>query len=229
MLIYPPTHEQVRRNLERTYDRFKTALKQINHLVAKALMSLMTVCDNIDKYRDWAKQLSFLLDDLVSNSEFAKLMVIYDYFVREEKYQTDPDRSKIVSLILKRFEGAQFITKIVTVVDQPTGSVAPGTMPFLIRLGEPVIGEILDRMAADQILNSESALYHILEQTPADPSVTASCPIRPVAARQWCRKNHVHNSYYRSGIDPLVRSPGGSGRFSRTQFLGHHSGKSAGG
>ena len=140
---------------------------RINHLVAKALMSLMTICETIDEYRDWAKQVSILLDDLVANSEFSNLMAIYDYFVREEKYQTDPDRSKIVSLVLKRFEDAQFITKIVNIVDQPTGSVAPGTMPFLIRIGEPVIGEILDRMAADQILNSESALYRILEQTPA--------------------------------------------------------------
>lgn len=116
---------------------------QINCHVGRAMMMLMYKSPDIDSYRQWARQLTYLLDDLLESHAFHFLIDTLN-FVNKEKKSNDSQKAKIARLVLDSFSDPQFVARAVEIIrafgDRPPREV----MDFLSALGEPVVVEIFE-------------------------------------------------------------------------------------
>lgn len=133
----------------------------INARVGRAMTRLMTSSADTAGYRDWARQLAYLLDDLLDTRAFESLIELMS-FVRSEQAGDDKERSEIAGLLMDRFSDPSFVSKAIEVVQTSDGELTPETLGFLMELGEPVVMEIFDGLDPAHTLLEEGVLTQIL-------------------------------------------------------------------
>jgi hypothetical protein len=129
---------------------------------ARAMVRLMTASADAAVYRDWARQLAYLLDDLLDVRAFDYLIELMGV-VRAEQAGSDPQRSEIAGLIRSRFNDTQFVAKAIQTVRESGKQPSPEGLKFLTALGEPVVLEIFDSVDPDRILDEEGGFIQILK------------------------------------------------------------------
>lgn len=129
--------------------------------VGRAITRLMDQCEDISGYRDWARQLSYLLDDLVENRAYRYLTRVIEY-VRREKRSKDKARAEIAGLVSARFSDPQFVARAIESVPTYQKDVDPDALVFFIELGEPAVVEIFDGLDPRDSFNEEGVLNQIL-------------------------------------------------------------------
>jgi hypothetical protein len=134
----------------------------INAHAGRAMTRLMTTSADVAGYRDWARQLAYLLDDLLETQAFDYLIELMA-LVRAEKAGEDKERSEIASLLLDRFSDPQFVARTIETVQKAGGDLSPETLGFLIELGEPVVLEIFDGLDPSLTLHDEEVFTKILK------------------------------------------------------------------
>ncbi len=135
---------------------------QINSHVGRAMASLMAISNDVDGYRDWARQLAYILDDLLDTRAFPCLIQILD-FIRKEQEGADQERAEIAGLVLDRFSDPQFVTRSVASAHESGAKVAPDALAFLRNLGEPVAIEILEGLISVKSLERQGVLMQLLD------------------------------------------------------------------
>jgi hypothetical protein len=153
-------HEDTSRSLAKEVAGNLTGARIHIH-AGRAMMRLMTRSDDIPGYRDWAKQLTYLLDDLVDHSAYGYLTQVLTFFRREKKNK-DPQRAEIAGLVVDRFSDPQCVAKAIESVRSSVGGVDPEALAFFTELGEPVVVEILDGLDPDQTFHDQDVLVRIL-------------------------------------------------------------------
>jgi hypothetical protein len=133
---------------------------------AEAMVRMMTASADAAGYRDWARQLAYLLDDLLDVRAFGYLKELMR-LVRAEEAGGDPQRSEIAGLIRSRFGDTQFVAKAVQAVRETGKDPSPEALEFLTAIGEPVVLEIFDSVDPERILDEEGGFLQILKRLPA--------------------------------------------------------------
>lgn len=128
----------------------------------RAITRLMTSSADISGYRDWARQLTYLLDDLLDSHAYDYLTQLI-LTMRHEKNKKNKDRAEIAGLVLDRFSDPQFVTKAIESLQSSMGTVESAALAFLLELGEPVVVEIFDGLDPDQTFNEQGVLTQILQ------------------------------------------------------------------
>jgi hypothetical protein len=128
----------------------------------RAMMRLMTHSDDLSGYRDWAKQLTYLLDDLVDHGAYGYLTQVLAFF-RSEKESEDPERAEIAGLVLDRFTDPQCVARAIESVQSSQGEADPEALVFFMEIGEPVVVEIFDGLEPDQTFHDQDVLTQILK------------------------------------------------------------------
>lgn len=118
----------------------------INSHVSRAMVELMAQSPDTEGYRSWARQLSYLLDDLLETQAYDCLAETLA-FVRDELDNPDKEKVKIADIVLDHFNGPEFVAKAVERILKVHGDAGEQGMPFLIQLGEPVVVEIMDLLS----------------------------------------------------------------------------------
>jgi hypothetical protein len=128
----------------------------------RAMMRLMTHSSDLTGYRDWAKQLTYLLDDLVDHGAYGYLTQVLTFF-RREKESEDPRRAEIAGLVLDRFNDPQCVARAIESVQSAGGEADPDALAFFLEIGEPVVVEIFDGLEPDQTFHDQDVLTQILK------------------------------------------------------------------
>ena len=134
----------------------------IHSHVGRAIEQLMVTSADTAAYRDWARQLAYLLDDLLDSGAYAYLAELMAS-IRREQAGADPDRAAIAGLVMDRFTDPQFVATAIEMVQHSTDQITPEALVFLMELGEPVVVEIFDGLDPDLTLYDQGVLSQILE------------------------------------------------------------------
>ena len=134
---------------------------RINAHAGRAMARLMKSSGEVSGYRDWARQLAYLLNDLLETRAFGFLTELMA-FVRQEKAAADTERSLIAGLLLHRFSEPQFVTKAIEVVQKDSEEPTIEVLDFLMEIGEPVVQEIFDEIDPSQTFHDEGVIIRIL-------------------------------------------------------------------
>ncbi len=135
---------------------------QVNVHTGRAITRLMTSSLNTAGYRDWARQLTYLLDDLLKSRSFAylaELMVL----LRHEQHDNDDDRAQIAELVMDRFGDPQFVADAVQKARRPDGDMASDALSFLIELGESVAAEVLEELDPAETFSGHTFYEKLLD------------------------------------------------------------------
>jgi hypothetical protein len=130
--------------------------------VGRAIEHLMVTSADTAAYRDWARQLAYLLDDLLDSGAYAYLAELMAS-IRREQAGADTDRAAIAGLVMDRFTDPQFIATAIEKVRHSMDQIVPEALVFLMELGEPVVVEIFDGLDPDLTLYDQGVLSQILE------------------------------------------------------------------
>ena len=139
---------------------------RINAHMGRAMARLMESSTDVSGYRDWARQLAYLLNDLLESRSFGYLAELIS-FVRHEKAASDPERSQIAGLLLNRFSEPQFVARAISMVQKDTDGLSPEMLGFLKELGEPVVQEILDGIDPSEPFHDNGVATRILSHLSA--------------------------------------------------------------
>jgi HEAT repeat protein len=129
---------------------------------ARAMARMMAVSADAAGYRDWARQLAYLLDDLLEVRAFGYLKELMG-IVRAEAAGHDPQRTEIAGLLLNRFSDTQFVANAVEAARVRGKDPSPEALGFLTALGEPVVLEIFDSVDPERILEEKEGFIQILK------------------------------------------------------------------
>lgn len=135
---------------------------RINAHTGRAIIRLMRYSTDISGYRDWARQLTYLLDDLLDSHAYDYLTQLI-HAMRHEKQNKEEDRAEIAGLVLDRFSDPQFVAKAIESIQTTMGAPESQALDFLMELGEPVVVEIFDGLDPDQTLHEQGVLTQILQ------------------------------------------------------------------
>ena len=129
---------------------------------AKAMARMMTASEDAAGYRDWARQLAYLLDDLLRIQAFGYLIELMGV-VRAATTGSDPQRTEIARLLLSRFSDTQFVAKAIQAVKDSDRAPSPEFLAFLTAIGEPVVLEIFDSVDPARMLDEDGGFIQILK------------------------------------------------------------------
>ncbi|RJQ84620.1 MAG: hypothetical protein C4519_04595 [Desulfobacteraceae bacterium] len=135
--------------------------------VALDLIGLMAGSLTVEEYRDWARQLTFLLDDLLELHAYGVLIKIWDDVQAARQTQASSEKAKISGLVLDHFTAPAFLARAVESIHRPAGNIAGQALEFLERMGEPVVAEALECWGGDEKYQPESAIMQLLSHLPA--------------------------------------------------------------
>jgi hypothetical protein len=138
---------------------------RINTHVGRAIARLMQTCEDLACYRDWARQLAYLLDELLESQAFDYLTELID-FVRRQHACTDTERSRVAGLLMNRFSEPQFVTKAIEMVKRRAEGPTSDMLGFLSQMGEPVVLEILDSLDPGRAFDDEDIRVRMLGCVP---------------------------------------------------------------
>lgn len=160
----------------------------ISIVVAGALNGLMAASIDAEEYRDWARQLTFLLDDLISLGAFGPLAKIFDTLHQTGNDAIDGERQKINALVLAHFHSADFAAKAVAAFPRSTARADYGeAIAFLARLGEAAVIEALESIGVDEPFDPNGGLMHILTHLAPQAVKEALERLRDPRPRYLCR------------------------------------------
>jgi hypothetical protein len=176
----------------------------------RAMARMMTASADAAGYRDWARQLAYLLNDLLEIRAFGYLIELMA-FIHAEKAGSDPQRSEIAGLLLSRFSDAQFVAKAIQTVRESGKELAPDALGFLTALGEPVILEIFDSMDPARILDEEGVIIQILKS------------FSSLAAREALERINDPRPEYVIQMIRIIRTMGDGESVQQVRFVLDHS------
>lgn len=183
---------------------------KIHSHAGRAITRLMTHSADISEYRGWAKQLAYLLDDLVDNGAYGYLIEVLAHF-RREKRRKDSERAEIAGLVLDRFSDPQFVARAIESVQSSMGETDPKALAFFIELGEPVVVEIFDGLDPDQTFHEQSVLTQILKN------------LRALTAREALLRIKDPRPDYVRRMIRIIRKMGDSRSVEQIRLLMDHS------
>jgi hypothetical protein len=129
----------------------------VNTHVGRAMLALMNNSHNIAGYREWARQLAYLLDDLLESQAYLFLADIMARFGKV-KAAGDPEKAKIAGLVLARFGDPQFVARAVEIARSSGDEVDPKALAFLLDLGEPVVVEIFEGLDPNETFFGQNSI-----------------------------------------------------------------------
>jgi HEAT repeats len=157
--------------------------------VGRAMTRLMTASPDLAGYRDWARQLAYLLNELLEARAFEYLAELMQ-FIRSEHETAKPQRAQIAGLLLNRFSDPQFVAKAIDILQKPASETPPEALAFFLELGEPVLLEIFDGLEPSQTFHDEEVVTQILCQLSAQTAKEALARVkdpRPAYVRRMLR------------------------------------------
>jgi HEAT repeat protein len=160
-----PAHQALTTPMEDLRQSIEASLEepQITILVAGALNGLMEASADTEEYRDWARQLTFLLDELVALGAFGSLLKIHDAVQPCAKGADDEQRRKINALVQDHFLSPDFVAKAVAAFYRPTHAIQTDeALALLKRMGEAAVVEALDLLGAETSFDAKGGLMRIL-------------------------------------------------------------------
>jgi HEAT repeat protein len=127
------------------------------------MVELMAQSPDKDGYLSWARQLSYLLDDLLESQAYECLAETLA-FVRGELENPDKEKAKIADIILDQFSSPEFVAKAVERIFKVHGEEGAQGLDFLVQLGEPVVVEILDQLSTGETVIDRKKLISSLDK-----------------------------------------------------------------
>ncbi|MCP4747215.1 MAG: hypothetical protein GY874_13905 [Desulfobacteraceae bacterium] len=124
--------------------------KKITCHTCLALVHLMTASKDQQDYRIWARQLTIIKDELINEKSFDCLHTILQISQKEFLNQSDPDKKKILALVLKSFTESEFISAFIKSLLDQDQEICKRAQNLLKSLGKPAAGEILDSLEDDE-------------------------------------------------------------------------------
>jgi hypothetical protein len=184
-------------------------VSNIHSQVSRALSGLMAQSPDSEDYRGWARQLSYILGDLLDTQAYDSLTETLA-FVRSEKENPDRQKAKLADIVWQHFSGPEFVAKAVKRVLKSQGEAADSGYLFLQKLGEPVVVEILDLLSTGETDIDRKVLLQSLDR------------FGPLAAREAVeRLNDSRMKYLRMMIQ-IVRRLGDSQSAEQLRSLLEH-------
>jgi hypothetical protein len=160
---------------------FGMSTKEIDCHTGYALMRLMAVSGDIGGYRDWARQLALMLDDLARSRAFGCLCEILTFVRKEHEGQADLERKKITGLVFDRFMAPEFMAGLVAAAEMEKDETADDIGRLIAMLGEPAVVEILDSLHGHESAEVLEKKMLLLE---------AFGPLAAVQAQQRLNESH---------------------------------------
>ena len=114
--------------------------------IGLALTRLMAISGDTQGYRDWARQLTLTLDDLVDDGAFDCLADIFTFLLEEDGFQTEPEKRKVVGLVLNRFSDPQFLANVIDRAEAGPGAIGTAGATLLKHIGNAALIEVLEAM-----------------------------------------------------------------------------------
>ncbi len=134
---------------------------RINVHTGRAFTRLMAGSPDKADFRDWARQLTYLLDDLLESRSFGYLVELIQW-LRDELPSGDPDRDQIAELVLDRFHDPQFVADAVDKARRTDGEIDSDALQFLIELGEAVAAELLEEIDPSETISGHGFYEKLL-------------------------------------------------------------------
>jgi hypothetical protein len=135
---------------------------RVNALVGKALMQLMSLSEDAAEYRDFGRQLALLLNDLISDGNFAMLIRIYDFVSLEQRSQSQPDKNKVAGLVLNGLRDPMFVERVVALASRTKTGEREPAFELIARLGEAAVAEIFDNLRPEERLGEDDIRFGML-------------------------------------------------------------------
>jgi HEAT repeat protein len=135
----------------------------INCHVSRAMIELMGQSPDPEGYRSWARQLSYLLDDLLETQAY-DCMAETLAFVRGELDKPDKEKAKIADIVMDYFNSPEFVAKAVERILKVRGEAGAQGIDFLVQLGEPVVVEIMDQLSTGETEIDRKILIQTLDK-----------------------------------------------------------------
>ena len=129
--------------------------REVQCHAARALLRLMAVSGDAADYRDWARQLTLVIPELVELHAYSCLSDIWDFAQEEHLRQQEQEQFKVAGLVLKSFLQPRFVSGLVASVEKADATCMAEAMELFPRLGEPVVVEILDSMDGSESSEAE--------------------------------------------------------------------------
>lgn len=181
----------------------------INGHVSRAMVKLMAQSPGTEGYRSWARQLSYLLNNLLETQAYDCLAETLA-FVQSELGNPDKEKAKIANILLDHFSSPEFVAKAVARIMKAHGDADERGFQFLVKLGEPVVVEIMDLLSTGETTIDRKKLIKSLDQ------------FGPLAAREAVeRLNDSRLNFLRMMIQ-IVRRLGDRQSAEHLRFLLEH-------
>ena len=135
----------------------------INCQVSRAMIELMGQSPDPEGYRSWARQLSYLLDDLLESQAYDCLVETLA-FIQRELDHADKEKAKIADIVLHYFNSPEFVAKAVKRILKMHGEAGAQGIDFLVQLGEPVVVEIMDQLSTGETEIDRKILIQSLDK-----------------------------------------------------------------
>ncbi len=130
--------------------------------VALALKGLMDESIDLEEYRDWARQLTFYLDVLITCHDYRALSEIHDFITRQQRDAVSTDRQKICRLVLDHFDSGAFLSSAIGSALQPDGQVDARLISLLEHIGDTAVAEIVEAVGAGDPFEKGSLHFTLL-------------------------------------------------------------------
>jgi hypothetical protein len=135
---------------------------RVNALVGKALMQLMSLSGDAAEYRDFGRQLALLLNDLISDGNFAMLIRIYDFVSLEQRALSQLEKNKVAGLVLNGLRDPKFVERVVALASRLKTEERASAFDFIARLGEAAVVEIFDNLRPEERLGEDDIWFAML-------------------------------------------------------------------
>lgn len=135
----------------------------IHDQISRAFIKLLAQSPDPEDYRGWARQLSYILGDLLDTQAYASLTATLA-FVRGEQENPDREKAKLADIVWQHFSNPEFVAKAVARVMKSQGEAADQGFAFLQKLGEPVVVEILDLLSTGETDIDRKVLIQSLDR-----------------------------------------------------------------
>jgi len=115
--------------------------------IGNALTRLMAISGDAQGYRDWARQLTLTLDDLVDDGAFDCLSDILTFALEENGFQTDPEKKRVTGLVLNRFSDPQFVANVIRRLEDDPDMARKLGAGLMGLIGDAALVEVLDALS----------------------------------------------------------------------------------
>lgn len=176
---------------------------------SRAVKRLMTGSMDTVAYRDWARQLTFLLDDLLRSRAYGYLKQVIVFLWGESNSDVE-ERAKIAGLAFDYLSTPRFVSQAVESVQGIKKEDHQDALDFLTELGEQIIVDIFDRMDPQQKLQEKDILFQVLHN------------LAPLSIQEAIERLNDKNSDYVRLMVRIIREMGDVKSAEQVQPLTSH-------